>query len=85
MALGMIVVSTNVGGIPYLISNNINGVMLEPNNVKHFAGTIKEILGDKERGKTLSRNARITAENFSWSSVRNKWHQLLQKHEIYSN
>jgi glycosyltransferase involved in cell wall biosynthesis len=84
MALGMIIISTNVGGIPYLISNNINGIMLEPDNVRDFVITIKEILDDKERGKTLSKNARITAENFSWGSVRNKWHQLLQRQEIYN-
>lgn len=85
MALGMVIISTNVGGIPYLISNNINGITLEPDNMQDFVKAIKEILENKERGKTLSRNARITAEGFSWSSVRNKWNQLLQQQEIYSN
>ena len=33
MALGLIIVSTNVGGMPFLIKNKKNGLLVPPNNV----------------------------------------------------
>jgi len=34
MALGFPIVSTNVGGLPYLIDNKIDGLLVTPNNEK---------------------------------------------------
>jgi len=32
MALGLTIVSTNAGGLPYLIDNNVDGILVEKNN-----------------------------------------------------
>lgn len=83
MALGMIIVTTNVGGIKYLVQNYVNGVSLEPKNAEAFVRSIENILSNKKTGSILSRNARATAENYAWDNVKHKWNQLLQKQELY--
>tara|TARA_R110002096_G_scaffold107409_2_gene235288 strand:+ start:6037 stop:7047 length:1011 start_codon:yes stop_codon:yes gene_type:complete len=77
MALGLPIVSTNVGGLPYLIKNNKEGVLLEPNNPKLFVEAIKEILAKPEITNTLIWNARNKAEQFDWEIVKNQWNKLL--------
>ncbi|MCP5214424.1 MAG: glycosyltransferase family 4 protein [Pseudomonadales bacterium] len=48
LASGVPVISTNVGGIPYLIQSGKNGMLVEPNDAKEMAGAALRILGDEE-------------------------------------
>jgi len=76
MALGLSVVSTNVGGLPFLIQHNINGVLVEKN---HPLAMTKEICKIVEENKqSLAINAREKVENFDWNIVRSKWIKLLE-------
>src|SRR5690606_13913603 len=43
MALGLPVVSTNVGGLPYLIDHEKDGLLVEPDSVDGFVGAIKRL------------------------------------------
>jgi len=76
MALGLPVVSTNVGGLPYLISNNIDGVLVDKEQPILMANQIHKII--KENKSSFANKARSKAENFDWSVVRNQWLKLLQ-------
>jgi glycosyltransferase involved in cell wall biosynthesis len=78
MALGMVVVSTNVGGMKYLIKDNLNGVLLEANKPRKFVDSIEHLLIHKEDSEKLSKNARTTAENYDWQNIKNKWDYLLE-------
>lgn len=78
MALGIPVVSTNVGGMPYLIENNKEGLLVNPNNRETMTRAILEL---KEDGKLLSQiihNARQKVELFDWEAVKPKWQVILQ-------
>jgi L-malate glycosyltransferase len=77
MALGMPVVSTNVGGVPYLINNGSNGLLVNPDSVDQMADAIITLLNDAQLTGTLSRNARLTSELYDWSNIRKKWNELL--------
>ena len=44
MALGLPVVSTNVGGLPYLIEDGVDGMLFPPNNAELFVGAIKNFV-----------------------------------------
>jgi len=77
MALGLPIVSTNVGGIPFLIENNKEGMLLQPNNVELFAEAIKKIVSKPEFTNGLILNARNKAEQFDWEAVKHKWNKLL--------
>ena len=76
MALGLIVVSTNAGGLPYLIDNDKDGVLVDKKQPLLMANQVQEVI-EKNKIK-LSINARAKVENFDWSVVRNQWLTLLQ-------
>ncbi|MEI3435698.1 MAG: glycosyltransferase family 4 protein [Clostridia bacterium] len=62
MAYKNIPISTNVGGIPELISNNQNGILITPGNKEELYLSIKRLLEDSKLRKKLSDNARKTTE-----------------------
>lgn len=76
MALGLPIVSTNVGGIPYLIEDDINGLLVDKNDVKAMANAVNLIVEGKHQD--LAINARKKVESFSWNSVRKKWLEILK-------
>lgn len=57
MAAGLPVVSTNVGGIPEMITNGGTGVLVEPKNPPALADAITSLLSDKNRADRLGRQA----------------------------
>ena len=75
MALGLPVVSTNVGGMPYLIQHNVDGVLVEKNNPSVMTKEICKIVSMKN--SSLAENARKKVENFDWNVVKNKWLKIL--------
>ena len=80
MALGMPVVSTNVGGIPYLIDDDIDGILSEPRNSQLFSNNVLRLIRDHEFAARLSSNARKKVEEFDWEIVKTKWFKLLDVH-----
>lgn len=76
MALGLPIVSTRVGGIPYLL-NRDEAILVPPNNPKAIAHAIEELLLSPQKVQTLSLNARKKAESFDWQSCKNHWLKLL--------
>lgn len=77
MALGFPVVSTNVGGIPYLIEHNKNGVLVKKNDYDSMTKEIITILKDFNISSTLSVNARKKAEEFDWKNIKKKWKEII--------
>jgi glycosyltransferase involved in cell wall biosynthesis len=77
MALGLPIVSTNVGGMPYLIANNETGVLVPPKNADAFVEVIDRLLKNPALAESLSRSARKQAELFAWQKVKNNWFALL--------
>lgn len=78
MALGLPVISTNVGGLPFLITNEVDGILIPPNNVEAFVQATIEIKNQPEKIKTMVISARKTAEQFDWNIVKNQWIKLLK-------
>lgn len=67
------VVASNVGGIPEIITNQKNGLLVDPYNASQLADAIKLFLSDSNYRKKLGHNAKLTVdENFSWSLVAKK-------------
>ena len=77
MALGFPIISTNVGGLPHLIKEDHNGILVPPKNVDAFAKAIGDFIGEKKNISQLSSNARETAMAYDWSSIKHKWTALL--------
>ena len=75
MALGMIIISTNVGGIPHLI-NDRNGIMVDNGDVGAMVKNIENVLINNTANE-YSKQARITAGQYDWNVVKHKWIALL--------
>jgi glycosyltransferase involved in cell wall biosynthesis len=77
MALGLPIVSTNVGGLPFLITDNVNGLLVEPKNVDAMVDAIILLKSKEDMRKKIVVNARSMVEDFTWKAVKPKWEALL--------
>jgi glycosyltransferase involved in cell wall biosynthesis len=78
MALGLPIISTNVGGLPFLLENNENALLVESNNEVQMAETVFRLLENKGLAHKLSLNARNKVEQFDWEIVKNQWKEILK-------
>lgn len=79
MALGLPVVSTNVGGIPFLIDHNKTGVLVNPNAVTEMVDAIVALIEAEPATQKMILNARKKVESFDWSIVKQCWTDLLKE------
>jgi glycosyltransferase involved in cell wall biosynthesis len=78
MALGLPVVSTNVGGIPYLLTDKENALLVDDNDDKAMTEAILDLLNDKGKANQLAQNARIFIEQMDWQVVKQSWGSILK-------
>jgi glycosyltransferase involved in cell wall biosynthesis len=69
MACGLCVISTNVGGIPYILKDEYDGLLVPPDDDAAMAKAVKRLLAEDGLAQRLSRNARRKAEEFDWSNI----------------
>ncbi len=77
MALGLPVVSTAVGGIPYLLENKKDALLVDANNEVAFAEALCWLLENPERAFEQAAHARQKVEHFDWQKVKYLWLGLL--------
>ncbi|MCQ2497387.1 MAG: glycosyltransferase family 4 protein [Lachnospiraceae bacterium] len=67
MAYGLLVITTNVGGIPKLISHGETGFIFEPGNTKAMAECLSKLLNDEELRRRIGQQAReFVIKNYSF-------------------
>lgn len=79
MALGMPIVSTNVGGIPYLIKNKDEGLLVDKGDVTAMSDSVQKFLTDHILTEKLSSRARAKAEEYDWVNIKSKWEALFSE------
>ncbi len=80
MALEMPCIASNVGGVPELIENNVDGLIFDPKNSRQFADLIRLLLEDENLQKKLGINARKKMVNkFNWNRIIKKSEILYEK------
>ncbi|SOC78547.1 Glycosyltransferase involved in cell wall bisynthesis [Salinimicrobium sediminis] len=78
MALGMPVISTKAGGLPYLISADIDGVLVPPKDPERMAVSVNNLLRDPHRSLERTVAARNKVEAFDWERVKLMWLEILR-------
>jgi len=73
------VVTTNVGGMPDLLTQDETGLLVPDNDDEAMAAAIKRLLDSPELASRLSANGRRLAENCAWEKLRPQWEQLFLK------
>lgn len=77
MALGNIVIASAVGGIPEVIDDGVNGLLVPPADPDILADKIVEALTVAELRVMIKRNAQIKASKFNISTVTDRYESLL--------
>lgn len=72
-AMGLPVISTRVGGIPDLLTEGQNGVLVPDNDDAAMAAAVLDVVKDSSLAARLSRSGRALAEQLSWERVRPHW------------
>jgi glycosyltransferase involved in cell wall biosynthesis len=77
MALGLIVVSTNPGGIPYLLEANKDAKIVNIGDAAAMSREIRYLIEDPSVAREMTRTARMKAESFDSKRVIKLWTKLL--------
>lgn len=78
MALGLPIVSTNVGGIPYLIENNKTGILVETNRIDEMVSAIEKIISNPKSTQLIVNEAKFYVQNMDSKNVLANWLNLLK-------
>jgi glycosyltransferase involved in cell wall biosynthesis len=85
MASGAVVVSTNVGGIPDLIENNVQGLLVPPHDVNAFSQALQSLWHDVPLRQRLSASAhQLVLKRHKADEACNALRQLYQEMEEQS-
>ena len=70
------VIGTRVGGIPDVIQNRENGILIESKSHTEISDAIIELLENKDLREQIIKNAEISVKKYSWDSILEKIHEL---------
>ncbi|MYM89538.1 glycosyltransferase [Rugamonas sp. FT82W] len=68
-ASGVPVVSTDVGGIPYLVRDRVNALLVPPRDPEAMARAMLAILQSPERARALARAGLAETQRYTWRQV----------------
>lgn len=77
MALGLPIVSTNVGGIPFLLEHNKNALLVNDNDVEDMSRQITRLITESDLASKLSQKGKESVKDFDWEVVKKQWSELL--------
>lgn len=80
LAAGLPVVTTDAGGIPYIVTHEETCLMVERNDHEAMAAAALRLLEDPEFASRMTRRARESCRRFSWEVVQQEWLKLY--HEL---
>jgi glycosyltransferase involved in cell wall biosynthesis len=69
---GLLVISSNVGGVPYMIEDGRNGLLFENDNDHQMAEKMLAAVEDPDATRQMIANARKSLEDYRWENCREK-------------
>jgi glycosyltransferase involved in cell wall biosynthesis len=79
MACAVPVISTDVGGVPFLVKHEVTALLVPAADERRMADAIKCLYLDRELGDTLARAGLEDVRQYAWSEVKDQWLGLYQK------
>ncbi len=79
MCLGFPIVSTNAGGLPFLIEDGKNGLLVDKNDAEAMAENIIKLLEDNSLANEISKNAINKGNYFDWKIIKKDWRKTIEK------
>lgn len=72
-ASGLPVVTSDAGGVLYLVQHEVTGLLSKVGDWKALANNVLRVLQDERLAEKLSRNAYKAVQQHSWEAVRTRW------------
>jgi L-malate glycosyltransferase len=79
LAAGLPVVTTDAGGIPYIVAHEETCLMIPRDDHEAMAASALRLLEDGELAARIARNAREHCRKFSWPAVQREWLELYRE------
>lgn len=79
MALGVPVVTVNSGGIPYLVKDGHDCLMVNDDDAESMSNKIQYLISNPGKAMALAKNAKTSAGKFGENAVMGKWQSLLEQ------
>ncbi len=73
LACGLPVISTNVGGVPYIVQDGQTAMLVDPDNDQQMAAAIVRLCRDSELRRHLRDSGCRTVTQYTWSEVGPQW------------
>lgn len=77
MASGLCVVSTRVGGIPQMLDDGENALLVPPDDPSAMAAAVRRLLTEPHLATHISEKARQMATSCDWQPVIDRWEEML--------
>lgn len=78
MCLGLPVVSTNVGGIPFLLRDNFNALLVDKEDTQAMVSAIEKLIEDRNLYQKITTNGYSLVKSFDWKTVKHQWAEILK-------
>jgi len=78
-ATGKPVVASNVGGIPSVVTDGVNGLLVPPRDEKTLAETIIDLMKDEGKLHEMGLNGRRVAEAHDWKHIVKKTEEIYRE------
>jgi glycosyltransferase involved in cell wall biosynthesis len=78
MACGVPIVASKVGGIPDVVKDGENGLLVPPKDLSALAHAIIRLLEDEELRKRIGEKAKKEAEKYSWKKIAEMMEKLYE-------
>ena len=69
---GLLVISSNVGGVPYMIKDQENGLLFESNNYKDLANKMLWAIANQSESISMIQKGQESLRSYSWDIIKNK-------------
>ncbi len=77
-ALGMFIITTNVGGIPHLLTHRREALFVSDNDPQAMAKAAVDIMQDDALRAELQYHMRSFVKQFDWNVIRNQWFEIFK-------
>lgn len=80
MNAGLLVISSRVGGVPYMIKNGNNGLLFESNNHDELAKKMLWAIENQAVAMTIIQQAHRAVKQYRWESVKDQFYSIYGIH-----
>ncbi len=79
LACGLPVVSSDVGGVPFLVRHEETALLVRPGDADAMAAAMARLIEDDDLRRRLIRNGRDHVQAFTWERVGRQWLDLYRE------